>query len=34
MATAYCSAGLVLMTMIGIRWRNHIWQSGAPANTK
>jgi predicted MFS family arabinose efflux permease len=34
MATAYCSAGLVLMAMIGIRWRSHIWQSGAPANIK
>lgn len=24
MATAYCITGLVLMAMIGIRWRSHI----------
>jgi len=34
MATGYCVIGLAFTLLIALRWRAHIWRSGAPANTQ
>lgn len=34
MASGYCLAGLVLTVWIGVRWRTHVWDAGAPANRR
>ena len=33
-ATVYCLTGLALTLWIGVRWRDHLWRSGAPANLR
>jgi Na+/melibiose symporter-like transporter len=32
MAAAYCITGLAFTLLIALRWRAHVWRSGAPAN--
>jgi hypothetical protein len=32
MAAAYCITGLAFTVLIALRWRAHVWRSGAPAN--
>ncbi|MDP1717311.1 MAG: hypothetical protein Q8L40_04470, partial [Burkholderiales bacterium] len=33
-ATFYCLFGLVFTLLIAVRWRDHLWRSEAPANTR
>ena len=33
-ATGYCLFGLAFILLIAVRWRDHLWQRGAPANTR
>jgi MFS family permease len=33
-ATAYCLFGITAAALIGLYWRQHLWQSGAAANTR
>jgi MFS family permease len=33
-ATLYCAIGLVFTAVIAVRWRSHLWQLDAPANTR
>ena len=33
-ATLYCAIGLVVVLLIAVRWRGHIWNRAAPANKR
>ena len=33
-ATLYCAIGLVVVLLIAVRWRGHIWNLAAPANKR
>ena len=34
MASAYCLIGLAFTLLIAVHWRDHVWYSGAPANSR
>ena len=33
-ATLYCAIGLTFILLITVRWRAHLWQPAASANTR
>ena len=33
-ATLYCTVGMLFAALIAIRWREHLWRAGAPANKR
>ncbi len=33
-ATGYCLTGLAFTALIAVRWRTHLWRTGAPANAR
>jgi len=34
MAAAYCVTGLIFTLLIAVRWHDHVWRAGAPANAR